>query len=555
MTRLTGIILENFKAFKKRRVIPIHPITLIFGPNSGGKSSIIHALALLKHAFVNNGHAEADVVDVGWSEVRLGGWQNLIHGHDGNSTFKIGLQFEGDRTPHQKPSQGTDLWEIVWEFGRINENSEATVTAISALLNGHSEFNGTWNHGRSCWSIRQLPSSLHAQLFSPERFWEDLVGCLKQSASMAAEEGGTPLKEWLTALGDSPVVIGGFFPNCKLERKSVGDEYHERLPLDARVIFLRHLFLPESSYTSDRDWTWEGAQLLSGIAKIKAGMPPTNEETTALREVYAHWSAHVSESEPPYEAAALSFEKILKNHSHLDSVRERPKYALNLRDLPHDPKYSPWKKLISDDNLREQASTALEIITRQPGQRTGYRLAKRNRIVEIRGKESSQSIKSTTSELAISNPQGQLMGIEDVGYGISTVLPIITAMNFQKRCINSVEQPELHIHPRLQTELGDMLLRSSLGNDNTLLIETHSEHLILRILRRIRETTEQDFSDWPEELKSACPNGIRQEDVAVLYVEPGEEGAQVTELPITPDGDFSRPWPSGFFTERSKELF
>jgi hypothetical protein len=79
--------------------------------------------------------------------------------------------------------------------------------------------------------------------------------------------------------------------------------------------------------------------------------------------------------------------------------------------------------------------------------------------------------------------------------------------------------------------------------------------LILRILRRIRETTEKDFTDWPEALKNACPNGIRPEDVAVLYVEPGEEGAMVVELPVTADGDFSRPWPSGFFTERAKELY
>ena len=148
------------------------------------------------------------------------------------------------------------------------------------------------------------------------------------------------------------------------------------------------------------------------------------------------------------------------------------------------------------------------------------------------------------------------VSLQDVGVGISQILPVLLHAYGEKNKFIAIEQPEIHIHPRLQADIADVFIESALGdNQNTFLLETHSEHLILRLLRRIRETTENDFSDWPEELKIACPNGIRPEDVSVLYVEPGEEGAQVTELPITPDGDFSRPWPSGFFTERSKELF
>src|SRR6476660_9937237 len=45
---LKALILENFKAFGGRRVIPIRPITLIFGPNSAGKSAILQSLLLLK---------------------------------------------------------------------------------------------------------------------------------------------------------------------------------------------------------------------------------------------------------------------------------------------------------------------------------------------------------------------------------------------------------------------------------------------------------------------------------------------------------------------------
>jgi predicted ATPase len=112
----------------------------------------------------------------------------------------------------------------------------------------------------------------------------------------------------------------------------------------------------------------------------------------------------------------------------------------------------------------------------------------------------------------------------------------------------SVEEPELHIHPRLQSGLGDLVIQSTLGNSrNTAILETHSEHLILRILRRIRETT-----------RGRLPEGmppVRPEDVAVLYVEPGPEGAQVRELRIDPQGRFMDRWPEGFFEERLDELF
>jgi predicted ATPase len=123
----------------------------------------------------------------------------------------------------------------------------------------------------------------------------------------------------------------------------------------------------------------------------------------------------------------------------------------------------------------------------------------------------------------------------------------------------SIEEPESHIHPRLQANLADVILSSTMPKaDNQTLVETHSEHLILRILRRIRETTEKDYSDWSDDLIKACPNGLRPEDVSVLYVEPdksGAEGTLIKELRINELGEFIDEWPNGFFDERIREVF
>lgn len=88
---LTGITLENFKAFKEPQFIPFKPITLVFGPNNSGKSSIIHALAFLHHVRVTKGHCDPDTVNFGWGKVYLGSWRNLVHGHDTRATMNISL--------------------------------------------------------------------------------------------------------------------------------------------------------------------------------------------------------------------------------------------------------------------------------------------------------------------------------------------------------------------------------------------------------------------------------------------------------------------------------
>jgi hypothetical protein len=86
-------------------------------------------------------------------------------------------------------------------------------------------------------------------------------------------------------------------------------------------------------------------------------------------------------------------------------------------------------------------------------------------------------------------------------------------------------------------------------------VETHSEHLILRIQRRIRETFQGRTSDWPISLTKSCPNGVNQDDVAVLWVEPGENGSKVIELTMNADGSFIESWPRGFFAERLMEMY
>ena len=96
--------------------------------------------------------------------------------------------------------------------------------------------------------------------------------------------------------------------------------------------------------------------------------------------------------------------------------------------------------------------------------------------------------------------------------------------------------------------MADVFVESALGErKNTFILETHSEHLILRLLRRIRETTNG-------ELPPGVP-ALSPDQVGVIYVERGDSGVKLTSLTIDATGDFTSRWPAGFFEERAGELF
>ncbi len=132
----------------------------------------------------------------------------------------------------------------------------------------------------------------------------------------------------------------------------------------------------------------------------------------------------------------------------------------------------------------------------------------------------------------------------EIGTGISQVLPVVVAAIGVDAPLVVIEQPELHIHPAMQVQLGDLFITQS--NENKFfMIETHSEHLLLRILRRIRETAD---GKAPEEAK-LLPN-----EVAVYYVESENGSTQVNHIGLDENGRFTDRWPKGFFAERMQEM-
>lgn len=90
--------------------------------------------------------------------------------------------------------------------------------------------------------------------------------------------------------------------------------------------------------------------------------------------------------------------------------------------------------------------------------------------------------------LVKTRPSGPYVKLTDVGFGISQVLPVITLLQYvPERSTVLIEQPEIHLHPLAQANLADLVINAVRTRNIQVIIESHSEHFLLRLQRRIAE--------------------------------------------------------------------
>jgi predicted ATPase len=170
---------------------------------------------------------------------------------------------------------------------------------------------------------------------------------------------------------------------------------------------------------------------------------------------------------------------------------------------------------------------------------------------------SSMNRNSTLGVITLCTEDGVTVTSRDVGVGYSQLLPVVTAAFIAERKSNLngiriFEQPELHIHAKLQATLADLLIQQSdtfeLEDYNVpqFLLETHSEYLLLRLMRRIRETK-----------KGMNPAGPRlsAEDVVLHRVWMEDGATRVSEMPLDEFGNLTVEWPDNLLEISYRETF
>lgn len=134
------------------------------------------------------------------------------------------------------------------------------------------------------------------------------------------------------------------------------------------------------------------------------------------------------------------------------------------------------------------------------------------------------------------------VALPDVGFGVSQVLPaLVQAFYCAPGSMVWMEQPEIHLHPQVQAELADVFISAVQAYEQgrprnvQLIVETHSEHFLNRLQRRIAE------------------GALRPEDVAIYFARPTERGAELDELKVNELGDITN-WPDAFFGDEMGDI-
>lgn len=132
--------------------------------------------------------------------------------------------------------------------------------------------------------------------------------------------------------------------------------------------------------------------------------------------------------------------------------------------------------------------------------------------------------------------------LTDVGFGVSQVLPVIVECFYSAPGSTLImEQPEIHLHPSVQAGLADLFIEAitmrehGKPRDVQLIIESHSEHLLRRLLRRIAEEK------------------VERNQVRCYVVNAGPAGSTIEPLEVDDFGNVHN-WPDNFFGDPAKDL-
>lgn len=126
--------------------------------------------------------------------------------------------------------------------------------------------------------------------------------------------------------------------------------------------------------------------------------------------------------------------------------------------------------------------------------------------------------------------------ITDVGFGVSQILPVVVLCFYVPEGSTVIlEQPEIHLHPAVQASLADVLIDAHRTRGVQIIVESHSEHLLRRLQRRIAE------------------EALSKDDVALYFCEASLQGSTITPLDLDLFGNITN-WPAEFFGDQFGEL-
>lgn len=467
----TVIDIKNFKAFSEWQSLTLAPITLIYGPNSSGKSSIIHSIMLLKQSLTRPS-TQGGLVSNG-EYVDLGDYSSMVNGHDISKEISFRLSY----TPYKNKNN---------QDGRSNAFGNSHLRSYELIY----AYSGTDNN--------------------------------------STYEGFSYLKRidiTLTNEKKAPILFTAF--NSYL-REGNKDSLSKRLSSAKKFSLLTEDSLADYIDRRTRDWDKQKIGDIKKVLQRTEFQTDLNFSTPCMAVTDIKPSSGL-----PMTTGIIVNYAMGETASDLKEKLASVTYLGPLRSHP-SRFYAP--KGDQNESVGKLGENVARFIYEQSPEIT-VKINHWFKLFEIPYELSARSIGDNVTGTVICLQlrdirSNVVVGPSDVGFGIGQMLPIIVEGIVREDSVICVEQPEIHLHPRLQAHLADFIIETS--KKNQWIIETHSESLLLRLQNRVYQ-------------------GLSKDKVSINYVEPTNNGGEIISIPLDDEGDFCREFPDGFFEERIRE--
>lgn len=575
MQKITAIELENFQSIKERTRINFSAITLLYGPNSAGKSSIFDALELLECLWD----------PIKWDKEKIIQMYKRWARNEKGKILPLSLAIEFDLTENSDDPEKVWFDKSNWQckkskadlpsfqYGKFGEDYEERVMQdgrATVRLEITMEWKKDWVRDEQL-VISNLRIAINTEtIFSFSNIHPNTL----ETAAKEIEEfdvhchylalhdnygfGVTRLELPYNKL----VELKQFFINRNGDwiywgKLSIDDlDIRSFIWSDVEADTLRMSLLARTS----SDITFYFGTLLgkffrksSPLVKADRRVPTPKEALTVIDPGQANWWG-TSDFSPATPAKLISdlnnsidpHYAIIARSAHAELLKKTTKTDFwgGAHAEKHLATFCKECQLVEDVNQHLESRLFQEKVYKVKCSST--------LMVPIDLNEEDpwsyySLAQPATVRLYLEDGELRKTEFEDVGSGVPFVLPVLCAATFGG--LVKIQQPELHLHPALQSSISDVFIEETLKQKGSqFIIETHSEHLLLRLLRRIRDTEKN--------IKTSIELPLKPEDIAIYYFDPQVNGGTIISRQlVTPLGDFYNDWPRGFFSDRDGDLF
>ena len=558
---ITSITIENFKGIGEKAVtIPIRPITLLFGKNSSGKSTVLQAMRYfseVKNLWPNMGRIEMS----GGLNTDLNDFRSLVHRHELDRKIRIRWTMGDNAT------QTAEWYEVVtgWQEGNPRfHNFESSLNGL--VLKTGEEICFSFSSRQETSADAVIGSNGEELIFWKEIKIEDIGKIYVNTTDLSNQAKKlidymndrihklllnpkeTKTEKFVDTLGRKKFIIrhlGPFreVPPRDYERPKTPDESRwqkglgawDALARDPKLLEKTNHYLKEIlqlGYTIKQPEPDQNFQLYDKNNDIDVGLSDVGVGVAQIIPVVVgalDGSLRTFAVEQP-ELHVHPAVQVALGDLFIDSVRKREQDLAEFR-----------QKLKKEKDLEIN------------------KLNKLNKLIE--NLEKSKKIENTENKEPIEISERRIEDLKKHVLHVNERTEIFETLDLLDLIKKLIEKDSMFIFFLLPKENSMIIenpkflefIDATKQRDRTMLIETHSEHLLLRLLRRVRETKRRRRAETTESEQIGYE--LTPEDLSVIYVRSTPAGVKFTPINVTEDGDFDAPWPEGFFEERDSEWY